>query len=245
MKLTLSTLNGVDRRDWPQSADRTPGATNYSRRVPDGRNLNLMGYLRSVRLALVAASLLLAACGGTTPPPMTSVSENWSERGIASWYGPGFDGKRTASGEVYDMEAMTAAHKRLPFGTRVQVHNLDNGLRTEVRINDRGPFVDDRVIDLSMAAARDIEMLGPGTARVRISIVEMSAMLTCSVVQVGAFADPANAESIASGFRERGLPVIQQPGPDGLTRVFLGPYDDLERAERARDRYDGMVRPCN
>lgn len=222
-----------------------PVPPNYSRRAPGGRNLNLMGYLRSVRLALVAASLLLAACGGTTPPPMTSVSENWSEQGIASWYGPGFDGKRTASGEVYDMEAMTAAHKRLPFGTRVQVHNLDNGLRTEVRINDRGPFVDDRVIDLSMAAARDIEMLGPGTARVRISIVEMSAMLTCSVVQVGAFADPANAESIASGFRERGLPVIQQQGPDGLTRVFLGPYDDLERAERARDRYDGMVRPCN
>jgi len=218
---------------------------NYSRRVPDGRNLNLMGYLRSIRLALVAVSLLLAACGGATPPPMTSVSENWSEQGIASWYGPGFDGKRTASGEVYDMEEMTAAHKRLPFGTRVQVHNLDNGLRTDVRINDRGPFVDDRIIDLSMAAARDIEMLGPGTARVRISVIEMSAMLSCSMVQVGAFSDPANAESVASSFRERGLLVVLRPGADGLTRVFLGPFDDLEQAERARDRYDGMVRPCN
>lgn len=218
---------------------------NYSRRVPDGRNLNLMGYLRSIRLALVAVSLLLAACGGATPPPMTSVSENWSEQGVASWYGPGFDGKRTASGEVYDMEEMTAAHKRLPFGTRVQVHNMDNGLRTEVRINDRGPFVDDRIIDLSMAAARDIEMLGPGTARVRISVVEMSAMLSCSMVQVGAFTDTANAESVASSFRERGLLVVVRPGTDGLTRVFLGPYDDLEHAERARDRYDGMVRPCN
>ena len=204
-----------------------------------------MGYLRSVRFALVATSLLLVACGGTTPPPMTSVSENWSEQGIASWYGPGFNGKRTASGEVYDMEEMTAAHKRLPFGTRVQVRNLDNGLRTEVRINDRGPFVDDRIIDLSMAAAREIEMLGPGTARVRISVVEMSAMLSCSMVQVGAFSDPANAASVASSFRDRGLLVVQQPGTDGLTRVFLGPYDDLEQAERARDRYDGMVRPCN
>ncbi|MFC1531400.1 septal ring lytic transglycosylase RlpA family protein [Gemmatimonadota bacterium] len=203
-----------------------------------------MHYLRSVRLALLAASLLLAACGGSTPPPMTSVSESWSQEGVASWYGPGFDGKRTASGEVYDMEDLTAAHKRLPFGTRVQVQNLDNGRRTEVRINDRGPFVDDRIIDLSMAAARDIEMLGPGTARVRISVVEMSAMLSCSMVQAGAFADAANAESVAGSFRERGLPVVLRQGSDGLTRVLLGPYDDLDQAERARDRYDGMVRPC-
>lgn len=195
---------------------------------------------------LVAVSLLvlLAACGGTTPPPMTSVSENWSERGIASWYGPGFDGKRTASGEVYDMEDLTAAHKRLPFGTHVQVENLDNGLRTEVRINDRGPFVDDRIIDLSRAAAREIQMLGPGTARVRISVVQMSAMLTCSMVQVGAFGDAQNAEAMADSLRQRQLSVVVRQGPDGLNRVFLGPYDDLERAERARDRYDGMVRPC-
>ena len=199
-----------------------------------------------IRPTLVAASLmfLLAACGGTTPPPMTSVSENWSEQGIASWYGPGFDGKRTASGEVYDMEDMTAAHKRLPFGTLVQVENLDNGLRTEVRINDRGPFVDDRIIDLSRAAAREIEMLGPGTARVRISVVQMSAMLTCSMVQVGAFGDQGNAEAMADSLRQRQLDVVVRLGPDGLSRVFLGPYDDLERAERARDRYDGMVRPC-
>jgi len=203
-----------------------------------------MRFLCSVRPALIAASLLLAACGGSTPPPMTSVSENWSEEGIASWYGPGFDGKRTASGEVYDMEDMTAAHKRLPFGTRVQVESLDTGRRAEVRINDRGPFVDDRIIDLSMAAAREIEMLGPGTARVRIAVVEMSAMLTCSMVQAGAFADPVNAEGLAQSFRERGLQVIVRQGPDGLTRVFLGPYDDLDQAERARDRYDGMVRPC-
>lgn len=199
-----------------------------------------------IRPTLVAVSLLvlLAACGGTTPPPMTSVSENWSERGIASWYGPGFDGKRTASGEVYDMEDLTAAHKRLPFGTRVQVENLDNGLRTEVRINDRGPFVDDRIIDLSRAAAREIQMLGPGTARVRISVVQMSAMLTCSMVQVGAFGDAQNAEAMADSLRQRQLSVVVRQGPDGLSRVFLGPYDDLERAERARDRYDGMVRPC-
>jgi rare lipoprotein A len=175
---------------------------------------------------------------------MTSVSDNWSEEGMASWYGPGFDGKRTASGEVYDMEDMTAAHKRLPFGTRVQVYNVDNGRQTEVRINDRGPFADGRIIDLSRAAAREIGMLGPGTARVRIAVVEMSAMLSCSLVQVGAFGDPANAEDFARGFRERGVAVVVRGGPDGLTRVYLGPYDDLERSERARDRYDGLLRPC-
>jgi rare lipoprotein A len=203
-----------------------------------------MRFFRSARPLPVVASLMLAACGASTPPPMTSVSESWSEEGMASWYGPGFDGKRTASGEVYDMEDMTAAHKRLPFGTRVQVYNVDNGRRTEVRINDRGPFVDNRIIDLSMAAAREIGMLGPGTARVRIAVVEMSALLSCSVVQVGAFGDPANAEDFAQGFRERGVPVVTRDSPDGLTRVYLGPYDDLERAERARDRYDGMLRPC-
>jgi len=175
---------------------------------------------------------------------MTSVSKNWSETGYASWYGPGFDGKRTASGEVYDMEELTAAHKRLPFGTRVRVESLDTGRRTEVRINDRGPFVDDRIIDLSMAAAREIGMLGPGTARVRISVVQMSAMLSCSMVQVGAFADPRNAEEVARSFRERGLGVVVRAGGDGLSRVYLGPYDDLDQAQRARDRYDGMVRPC-
>ena len=87
-------------------------------------------------------------------------------------------------------------------------------------------------------------MLSSGTARVRIAVVEMSAMLSCSVVQVGAFGDPANAEDFAQGFRERGVPVVLRDSLDGLTRVYLGPYDDLERAERARDRYDGMLRPC-
>jgi len=203
-----------------------------------------MRFSRTVRFPLVLLSFSLAACAGATPPPMTSVSKDWSEQGVASWYGPGFDGKRTASGEVYDMDELTAAHKRLPFGTRVQVINLDNGRRTVVRINDRGPFVSNRIIDVSLAAARQLDMLGPGTARVRLSIEQMSAMLTCSTVQVGAFADAANAQRVAGSFRDRGLPVLVSPGADGLNRVFLGPYGDLEQAERARDRYDGMLRPC-
>lgn len=187
---------------------------------------------------------LLSACAGSLPPPLTSVSEGWSEEGRASWYGPGFHGKRTASGEVYDMEDLTAAHKRLPFGTRVRVDNLDTGRRTVVRINDRGPFVDDRVIDLSRAAAREIGMLGPGTARVRIVVVQVSELLDCSLVQIGAFSDRRNAEDLARRMRATGESVRLEEGSDGLTRVLLGPYSDLATAERARTRHDGLLREC-
>lgn len=192
----------------------------------------------------VAAVFAVIACGGGRQPPMTSVAEGWSEEGVASWYGPGFDGKRTASGEVYDMEDLTAAHPRLPFGTRLRVENLDNGRRTEVRVNDRGPFVDDRIIDLSRAAARDIGMLGPGTARVRLFVVQVSALLECSLVQVGAFALESNADALGRRLRDDGQAVIVRRSEDGLNRVYIGPYEDLAQAQEARDRYDGILRPC-
>jgi len=94
-----------------------------------------------------------------------------SQRGVASWYGPGFQGRKTASGARYNQNAMTAASRTLPLGTRVMVTNLDNGKKAEVTINDRGPYVDDRIIDLSRAAARKIGMIKPGTAPVRIDII--------------------------------------------------------------------------
>jgi len=90
---------------------------------------------------------------------------------VASWYGNEYHGRQTASGEVFDEEAMTAAHPDLPFGTIVEVRNLDNGRTVRVRINDRGPFVRGRVIDLSKGAARRIGMLGPGLAHVRVEVV--------------------------------------------------------------------------
>ena len=91
--------------------------------------------------------------------------------GIASWYGPGFHGRRTASGEIYNMYAYTAAHKTLPLGTYVRVINLENGKSVVVRINDRGPFKKGRIIDLSYAAAKKIGMIEKGTARVRLEIL--------------------------------------------------------------------------
>ncbi len=94
-----------------------------------------------------------------------------SQRGIASWYGPGFHGKKTASGETFDQFAMTAAHRKLPLGTQVLVTNLHNGRKVEVEINDRGPFVHGRIIDLSKAAAQTLKLTKAGIAPVRIDVI--------------------------------------------------------------------------
>ena len=120
-----------------------------------------------------AALLFTCGCGRKTAPrhAMTRVKLGYEQRGIASWYGHPYHGRATASGEIYDMERLTAAHPRLPFGVTTRVENLLNGKTVEVKINDRGPFVKGRIIDLSRAAARQIDLLGPGTARVRIRVV--------------------------------------------------------------------------
>lgn len=108
---------------------------------------------------------------GKTYYPMKKVSPGYIQNGIASWYGPGFHGKKTSSGEVYDMHSMTAAHSVLPLNTFVKVKNLENDKEVIVRVNDRGPFVNDRVIDLSLAAARDLGMVRNGTVPVQVSVI--------------------------------------------------------------------------
>ncbi len=109
---------------------------------------------------------------GKTYLPMKEVRPGYSQDGTASWYGPGFHGKKTATGEVYDMNAMTAAHNVLPLNSVVRVTNLANNKEVTVRINDRGPFVGDRVLDLSLASAKELGMVGPGTAPVRVTVVK-------------------------------------------------------------------------
>ena len=125
---------------------------------------------------MVACLLLAAGCGGKKhvklPPPIPA-KEGWTQEGTASWYGRPYHGRRTSNGERYDMNKISAAHKRLPFDTWVRVTNLKNKKTVDVRINDRGPFVKGRIIDLSRAAAKKIDMIGPGTARVRIKVVAM------------------------------------------------------------------------
>ena len=125
------------------------------------------------------------------------------EEGVASWYGIPFNGHRTSNGEIYDMHDMTAAHRTLPFGAMVRVTNLANGKQTEVRVNDRGPFVANRVIDLSLAAAQAIEMVGPGTATVRLEMVSGPNPLEGFFgVQVGAFSVQENAERLRARLAE-------------------------------------------
>jgi rare lipoprotein A len=122
------------------------------------------------RCGALVACLLVTGCAlfrEPSPPPVI----DGVQEGVASWYGPGFHGNRTANGEVYDQYELTAAHPSLPHGTRVMVTNQTNGRAVEVRINDRGPFVGGRAIDLSYAAAQAIHMVGPGTARVRIEVL--------------------------------------------------------------------------
>ena len=126
----------------------------------------------------VCGAILLSGC--VASPRFTSVKYPVVktldgaviEEGIASYYADEFDGRKTSNGEIYDMHAMTAAHPTLPFNTKVKVTNLENGMSVVVRINDRGPFKDNRIIDLSYGAAKAVAMIGPGTVRVRIEIVE-------------------------------------------------------------------------
>ena len=122
-------------------------------------------------LAVLALPAVLIVAGCATKRPVASDPVPYAERGIASWYGTPFHGRRPASGERYDMHQLTAAHRTLPFGAVVRVTNLRNGRSVKVRITDRGPWVDGRIIDLSRAAAKKIKMIESGTAPVKIRVI--------------------------------------------------------------------------
>lgn len=198
----------------------------------------------ALRSLLASAWLAVSGCAGAPAPDPGPVSEGWSQEGIASWYGGEFHGRATASGEPYDQEGMTAAHRSLPFGTWIRVENLDNGRETRVRVTDRGPYIGDRILDLSRAAAREIGMLGPGTARVRIEVVALPSDTSCREVQVGSFRRAGNARDLARRLREEGEPVRMEDGPGEMRRVVLGPFMDREEARRAREAHGGFIRTC-
>lgn len=179
----------------------------------------------------LASALLLGACGkrvtARVPSPPRPARIGDTETGTASWYGIPYDGRKAASGEIFDMRQLTAAHRTLPFETWLEVTNLENGKQVNVRINDRGPFVDGRVIDLSMAAAREIDMLGSGVARVRLKVIaappvssrpESSGSFT---VQAGAFSDRRRAEALKESLAFPEVRVTGE-GHDGLWRVLVG-----------------------
>jgi rare lipoprotein A len=182
----------------------------------------------------------LAGCARRNAPPLPrSVRIGDTETGLASWYGAPYHGRRAASGETYDMEQLTAAHKTLPFQTWVEVTNLDNGKRVDVRIIDRGPFVKGRIVDLSLAAARQIEMVGPGTARVKLKVIEAprneSPTVETFAVQAGAFSDRTRAQAFADSLRDRfnGARVVQSAT---LYKVVVGNRMTLDQANQLAQR---------
>lgn len=190
--------------------------------------------------------VLLAGC--SVPASKVRVPEPAAERltqtGIASWYGPGFHGKATASGATYDQNNFTAAHQTLPLGTRVRVTNLENGSATEVSINDRGPFAKGRIIDLSYSAAQQIQMVGPGTALVRVDVLETPIKLQKIrdtldyTLQLGSFTQLENARQLrdraAASFSDVTIAPLQAKEIT-YYRVHLGTFSSrIDAEERAR-----------
>jgi len=231
-------------------------------------------------LCLGVVSLLLAACAPAkikvpprvlTPPPsakkyplsgksylindkryhVLASAEGYAEEGEASWYGWDFHGKKTASGEPYNMNDLTAAHKILPLNTWVKVTNLINQREVTVKVNDRGPFVRERIIDLSYAGAKALGMVDPGTAPVRVEVLgaaeekDIAGVRTAVLVpaanyregrfavQVGSFQDPANSEALAARLRrEFGVVTIEEfdRGDAMFYRVRVSEVKSLGRA---------------
>ena len=178
----------------------------------------------------------------------------YREVGIASWYGKDYHGRKTANGEVYDMYAMTAAHCTLPFNTRVRVTNPGNGKKTELRINDRGPFVAGRIIDLSYTGARAIDMLGTGTAKVTVEAIGFAGGHRPTLegnfaIQVGAFAERENAARFRDQL-EKKYPnvriILWESNVQRFYRVRLGAFRTEAEAQRQvevlkKDHLSGFV----
>ena len=221
--------------------------------------------------SLLCGSIIsLTGCGGpeTRPsslpghPPPYKIGKKWyqpmrhadgfQQKGIASWYGKKFHGRKTSNGEIYDMYAMTGAHKTLPLGTYVRVRNLRNDQEVVVRINDRGPFVDGRIVDLSYSAAKKIGLVGPGTAPVSLvalgipretisagkpkrTFVAANYYVGDFVVQVGAFKEKGNAEALMNRLAAKyeGAHIAVYDGMEGtFYRVRVARCRTLDEARR-------------
>ena len=192
--------------------------------------------------------ILATAIGCSVPPSRVRVppatEARVSQTGIASWYGPGFHGKTAANGEIYDQNELTAAHQTLPLGTRVMVTNLENGNSTEVTVNDRGPFAKGRIIDLSYAAAQSIDMIGPGTALVRVDVIDSPTRIQTIrpsldyTLQLGSFSQLQNArqlrDRLVTSFADVTIATLQSKDTT-YYRVHLGTFANRADAEeRAR-----------
>jgi rare lipoprotein A len=250
---------------WSLAPGRTPPAsesTRYNNWSPFHFNLAVGRLVASVCLLAV----FVTGCAGrrtvaTRPPgpvqpdatitaPLAKIEPNASsapvrpsdqpsepfEEGKASWYGAPFHGRRASNGEVYDMNRLTAAHRTLPFNTVVRVTNMTNGKSTTVRITDRGPFVDNRIIDLSFAAAKEIESVGPGVVPVRLDILSaIDPTAGYFTVQIGAFRERANADRLRTRLSASYSPIqiVEFPTDSGaLYRVRVGKVSGEQAAQQ-------------
>ncbi|HYG61781.1 MAG TPA: septal ring lytic transglycosylase RlpA family protein [Thermoanaerobaculia bacterium] len=204
------------------------------------------GLLRLALAALVLVQIAAAGCSANKRPTAAKSLDRPIERGVASWYGPRFHGRLTANGERYDMHEMTAAHPTLPFGTRVQVRNVRNGQSALVRINDRGPFKKNRVIDVSFAAAKAIGLVSSGTALVDLYLAATGGgaapSLSHYTVQVGAFSDVDRAASLKANL-SRIYPETRVHGDGTWSRVQVGSFDDRQQAETLRRELAALGMP--
>lgn len=172
-------------------------------------------------------------------PPPDVLTSYYSEQGIASWYGEEFHQKPTAAGEAYDMYGLTAAHKTLPLGTWVLVTDLDSRRSVRVRINDRGPFVKDRIIDLSYGAAHELGIVERGTARVELRCSYSEATLRDRLgywVQLGAYQDPELAGEFAVRLQEE-YPNVRVFSSNAYHHVRIGPFRSEPEANHVKERF--------
>ena len=206
---------------------------------------------------ITIAALLLTACASTkevSRPSERGRETPYREVGLASWYGEDYHGRRTANGEVYDMNAMTSAHRTLPFNTRVRVTNLENGKKSELRINDRGPFIPGRIIDLSKSGAKEVGIIGPGTARVAVEVIAWPAAgppgpFGLYAVQVGSFTERGNADRLRDDLARRHSSVrvvLWESNTLRFYRVRVGSFRTEDGARRylsllERENLSGFV----
>lgn len=213
--------------------------------------------MRRALFFALAFAILMAGCARKkharrTPPrpsrPTIEARIGATEEGIASWYGHPYHGRQAADGEIYDMEKLVAAHRTLPFHTWVRVHNLDNSKTVDVEIIDRGPFIDGRIIDLSHRAAQEVAMIGPGTAKVRIQIIEpppgtAAVAIPRFAVQIGAYSNKAVAERLQQELAARYgvVKLVPRAGRPPVWRVLAGdePSEDAAHALAERIRNEG------
>jgi rare lipoprotein A len=203
--------------------------------------------------ALLAACAALAGCAARESPKLTELeyppprlTSRGTEVGKCSWYGPGFHGHATASGETYDQNGFTAAHRTLPLGTWIEVTDVTTGHRVRVRVNDRGPYHRERCLDLSYAAAKALGTVGRGVADVEIRVLDRPYAAVRYDLQLGAYTKKSEADALARDARKQEVNarVDCAPEPKPTCRVRVGPFvDRAHAADAAREVRKRGFRP--